>query len=146
MASYGDIKFATKGGAKQIRGLEWPVKTSNTGGMFSNNINEEAIKDGLIQLLLTSRGERPMRLDFGTDLKKSVFAPLDGATVANLRSSVLDAIAKYEKRVVVRSLELVPQMENSQINIDLVFSVKDDVLSHHQILLSVNTQGVSING
>ena len=146
MASYGDIKFATKGSRKTIRGLEWPVKTSNTGGMFSNNYNEESIKSGLIQLLLTDRGERPMRLDFGTELKRSVFAPLDGATVSQLRQSILDSISKYETRVVVRSLQLTPISDKSQLNVSLVFSVKPDVLSHHTITLSVDTQGVFING
>jgi phage baseplate assembly protein W len=146
MASYGDIKFATRGGRKSIKGLEWPVRAANTGGMFSNNYNENAVKDGLIQLLLTSRGERPMRLDFGTNLRASVFEPLDGATVSDLKSSVLDAIAKYEKRVVIRSFDIHPDISTSRLDIDLVFSLKSDVLSHHQILLSVDTQGVSING
>ena len=145
MASYGDLSFATRGSKKQIKGMEWPVKVSNTGGMFSNNYNEESVKDGLIQLLLTARGERPMRLDYGTDLRRSVFAPLDETTVSNLRQSILNAISKYEPRIVVRSFEVTPESSKSQINVSLVFSLKNSVLAHDTVLLTVNTKGVVIH-
>jgi len=144
MASYGDLKFATRSDRKSIKGLAWPVKTTNTGGMFSNNYNEAAVREGLIQLLLTSRGERPMRLDYGTHLRRSVFAPLDGTTVSNLRTSILDAISRYEPRVIVKSFNITPDSEKSRINIELEFSLKDSVLSFHQICLQVDTQGVII--
>ena len=121
MASYGDLKFATRKSVKSIKGLAWPVRLKNTGGMFSNNFNEESIKDGLIQLMLTSRGERPMRLDYGTALRRSVFAPLDAATVSRLKTTILGAIDKYEPRVIVRSFKLTPKPDNSEIDISLVF-------------------------
>ena len=91
MASYGDLTFITTDFDTTVKGIAWPASTSSTGGMFSRNYNEEAVKDGLIQLLLTQRGERPMRLDFGTDLRKSVFSPFDSATVEGLRKSILSA-------------------------------------------------------
>ncbi len=146
MASYGDLSFATRSSKKHIKGMEWPVKVSNTGGMFSNNYNEESVKDGLIQLLLTARGERPMRLDYGTDLRRSVFAPLNETTVNSLRQSVLTAISKYEPRIIVRSFEVIPEDGKSQIDISLVFSLKNSVLAHDTVLLTVNTKGVVIHG
>jgi len=144
MASYGDIKFATRSDRKSIKGLAWPFKTTNTGGMCSNNYNEECVRQGLIQLLLTSRGERPMRLDYGTELRRSVFAPFDGTTISDLRSSVLDAISKYEPRVIVKSFVITPYEETSRIDIDLEFSLKTSVLSLEQILLRVDSQGVTL--
>lgn len=144
MASYGDIKFATRGDRKSIKGLAWPFKTTNTGGMCSNNYNEECVRQGLIQLLLTSRGERPMRLDYGTELRRSVFAPFDGTTISDLRSSVLDSISKYEPRVIVKSFVITPYEDTSRIDIDLEFSLKSSALSFHHIQLRVDSQGVTL--
>ena len=146
MASYGDMAFAVSNQERVIKGLRWPASTSGAGGTFSNNYNTESIKDGLIQLLLTSRGERPMRLDFGTDLRRSVFAPLDSATISALKASINTAIKKYEKRITVRSLEVTPRNDNSQVDVALSFSLKDNVLDVDRIFLTVNTEGVIING
>jgi phage baseplate assembly protein W len=144
--TYGDVHFVTKQYEKTVKGLQFPVKVNNTGGMFARNFNEEAIKDGLIQLLMTQRGERPMRYDYGTTLRASVFAPLDSQTVSELRNSIQTAIQKYEPRVVIRELNVVPVTDNSQINVELVFSVKDNVFFTDRIALTVNSQGVQLNG
>jgi uncharacterized protein len=144
--TYGDVHFVTQKYEKTVKGLQFPVKTTNTGGMFSRNFNEEAIKDGLLQLIMTQRGERPMRYDYGTTLRASVFAPLDSQTVSDLRNSIQTAIEKYEPRVIIRELNVVPVTENSQINVELVFSPKDNVFFSDRIALTVDSQGVRLNG
>ena len=146
MASYGDLKFVTTNSAHAVRGLAWPCRTENTGGMFSINFNETSIKDALIQLILTQRGERPMRLDYGTDLRASVFGPMDSQTTEELENSIKNAIERYEPRVIIRSFALSPQEETSEMRLELAFSIKDNVFSTDGIYLTVNTQGVVING
>ena len=146
MASYGDSAFVTRNDQKTIKGCEFPVVHTNTGGTFSNNYNLNAVKDGLIQLLLTNRGERPMRLDFGTNLRRSVFAPLDVRTVSALKQTIETAIKKYEDRVVVRRCEVSPISETSEIRVILVYHLKTDVLNSETIDLTVNQRGVLING
>ena len=146
MASYGDLQFVTQKKQTSVKGLEWPVRTSNTGGMFSRNFNETAVRQSLIQLLLTERGERPMRLDFGTTLRSSVFSPLDSQTVSTLRSSIQTAIDRYEPRVKIRTLELTPNQAESSLDVSLVFSLRENLFSTDGIYLTINTQGAQING
>lgn len=145
MATYGDLKFVTTSRNSTVRGLAWPMKTTNTGGWCSANYNEESIKDGLIQLLLTERGERPMRLDYGTDLRISVFGSLDSLTVDDLKGSIKRAIDKYAPRVVVRQFNVIPDYDRSQIDIDLVFSMKENIFTIQGISLTVNSEGIRIN-
>ena len=145
MASYGDLQFVTTNTPHSVRGLTWPCKTTNTGGMFSVNFNETSVREGLIQLLLTSRGERPMRLDYGTDLRRSVFAPLDVVTINNLKETIQSAIATYEPRVIIQSLK-VEQTKESELDISLVFSMRGNVFSTNGIYLTINSQGATING
>lgn len=145
MASYGDATFVTTSKTTTVKGLQYPLLTTNTGGMFSRNFNERSIRDGLIQLLLTSKGERPMRLDFGTDLRKSCFEPLDGKLLETLRKSILSAISKYEPRVIIRNFNIKSDEANSRIFLEMVFSIKNNVFYTDQINLTVDAQGVQIN-
>ena len=138
MASYGDVTFVTTDDNLSIKGLQFPVKTTNTGGMFSRNLDTRSIKEGLLQLL--------MRLDFGTDLRTSVFAPMDSQLVQSLRQSILSAIDLYEPRVVVRNLEISPDEANSKVSIELAFSIKNDVFYKDTIILTVDNTGVQIHG
>ena len=146
MASYGDLTFVTTSRTSTVKGMEWPWSITNTGGMCSSNYNEVSVRQGLIQLLLTQRGERPMRLDYGTELRASVFAPLDSQTIAVLKESILTAINRYEPRVVVRTFDITPKSDNSEVDISLVFSMKENVFTTEGISLTVNTQGIKING
>ena len=140
MASYGDLQFVTTNNQPSVRGLEWPVRITNTGGMFSENINENAVKDGLIQLLLTQQGERPMRLDYGTFLRTAVFGPLDAETISDLENTIKAAIGKYEPRVLIRNLSIAPSTDQSQLDLNLVFSMKDNVFSTDGIFLTVTAE------
>ena len=86
-----------------------------------------------------------MRLDYGTDLRNSVFGPLDESTVDSLRTTIAAAIEKYAPRVVVRSFDVVPDEDKSQIDISLVFSMKENVFTTEGISLTVNSKGIQIN-
>jgi phage baseplate assembly protein W len=63
--------------------------------------DERLIKNDLLQLLLTTPGERVFRPDFGTDLKGSLFEPIDTFTINNIRQSIIRAISTSESRVKV---------------------------------------------
>lgn len=143
--TYGDLSFVTKNSKRTVKGMQYPVSFSNTGGTFARNFDAEAIKDGLIQLIMTQRGERPMRSDFGTITRASVFAPLDAQLLSDIESSIRTAIDLYEPRVIIRSLS-VTESADSSVDIKLSFSVKDGVLSVQTLDLTVNSQGVQING
>lgn len=144
--TYGDLNFVTTKQTKTVNGLKFPVKTSNTGGMFARNVDAQAIKDGLLQLIMTQNGERPMRYDYGTALRRSVFAPLDSTTVSDLTASIQNAINTYEPRVIIRVLEVIPDEATSSLSINLVFSIKNDVFHTQQIALTVDARGVQVNG
>jgi phage baseplate assembly protein W len=144
--SYGDLRFVTKSSENTIKGLDFPVSVTNTGGMFSRSFNGEAIKAGLIQLIMTQQGERPMNYAFGTILRRAVFDPLDANLVSDIENSIRNAITVFEPRVLIRTLRVSAIDETSGIDVSLVFSLKDGVLSTQTINLTVDSRGVQVNG
>ena len=74
-----------------------------------------------------------MRPDYGTDLRQSVFSMLDQTQINTLREQILQTIDKYEKRVIVKRLDLVPDEDNHKLVIKLLVTSKDDLLNEQLV-------------
>lgn len=120
-----------------ILGLAFPMRLDGIGGVLTQSENLGALKDGVIQLIMTSRGARVMRPDYGTDLRKSMFEPMDSASIATLRAQISDTIAKYEPRVVLQQLNVFPQDELNTLTVQLVLSTKNDLLTTTNVEITV---------
>tara|TARA_R110002012_G_scaffold15255_1_gene61212 strand:+ start:159 stop:569 length:411 start_codon:yes stop_codon:yes gene_type:complete len=120
-----------------ILGLAFPLRSDGIGGVMTQSENLTALRDGVIQLIMTARGARVMRPDYGTDIRQSVFEPMDSTTVDTLRGQITQTIAKYEPRVVVQQLNIFPQEEQNTLTISLVLSTKNDLLTTTSVALTV---------
>jgi len=92
--------------------------TKSTNVKISYDV--DAIIQSLRSLLSTITGER-VRTDFGGTLVRLLFQPMNDDIVNMMRYLITDAIAKYEPRVVVRSIVIVPDYDR------LVYYVEIDV-------------------
>lgn len=124
-----DLQYIQVPSPNSIQGMAFPMREDGTGGFLSSNENLGSLRDGVRQLILTSRGARVMRPDYGTDIRKSVFNPLDNTMINTLREQIVSTIATYEKRVIVKKLTLVPDEENHKLIIKLLITSKDDLLN-----------------
>jgi len=120
-----------------ILGLAFPMRWDGIGGVLTQSENLGALRDGVIQLIMTSRGARVMRPDYGTDLRKSLFEPIDSTTLQTLRGQIAETIAKYEPRVVLQQLNIFPQEELNTLTIQLVLSTKNDLLTTTNVEITV---------
>jgi phage baseplate assembly protein W len=124
-----DLQYLEIPSKKQIFGVAFPMRLEGVGGYVSQNENLRSLKDCVTQLIMTARGARVMRPDYGTDLRASVFEQLNDDVVQKLRTQILDAINKYEPRVIVQRIAVVPDYENNQLNIKLAVTSRDDLLN-----------------
>lgn len=70
--------------------------------VLSRQSGERIIKNDLMQLILTSTGERIMRPDFGTIVKKSLFEMMTDEKLEEIRLDVDTAILRWEPRIKAR--------------------------------------------
>jgi len=119
----------SKGGKKF--GLKFPFGDVSEGNFLKKSSDLELIKSNLRQLLQTSRGERVMLPNFGTNLKKYLMEPLDQALLNQIRREVGESIYKYATNVNVLRLQVFP-LENASsggghtLLIRLVCSMKEN--------------------
>ena len=60
---------------------------------------EQGIEEAIQIILLTNKGERPMRPEFGSDLFRLTFAPMNTATAGLAARYVREALARWEPRI-----------------------------------------------
>lgn len=87
------------------RGLAFPLRTGSTGAvaMVEDTAN---VEEALRLIVATAPGERPMRPEFGCRIHDHVFAPINEATIGTLAFEVERAIARWDPRVDVESVDV----------------------------------------
>lgn len=92
--------------------------------VLSRQEDEQLLKNDILQLLLTVPGERVFRPAFGTRLRTAVFDQLDNTTLNYLETDIRNAIARYEPRIILKTLRITPDNDNqNRVNIFLEASV-----------------------
>ncbi len=80
---------------QEIYGLQYPLGSKVNGGIFSKSSGINMIKNSVEQLLLTERGERVMLPNYGCNLRKYLFQPLDESTFQGIRNEIETSFRNY---------------------------------------------------
>ncbi|MFB9275287.1 GPW/gp25 family protein [Cohnella cellulosilytica] len=81
------------------RGWKFPIAVDATTGRFLLSEGEDDIAEAIRIILMTSRGERVMRPDFGCGLRDFAFGTTDETTLRLLETDITQAITVWEPRV-----------------------------------------------
>jgi phage baseplate assembly protein W len=95
-----------------LKGFPFPA-TKNPLGFFYTQLGTKNIKSDLIQLILTNPGDRVMLSQYGTPLRKFFYEPNTENTRKSISNAITDAIATWEPRITVKSIEVVDLSENN---------------------------------
>ncbi len=71
-------------------------------GVLSRQSGPKIVQNDVLQLLLTSVGERVMRPTFGTILKASLFEPMTDGLVQDIQTNIANQINIFEPRITVQ--------------------------------------------
>jgi phage baseplate assembly protein W len=96
-------------------GVGWAFPVKPVGGRLRFARYEDDIEQAIEIILLTVRGERPMRSDFGTDARTTLFEPNSPATRRALAANVKRALIQWEARIDVERVEAVASDERPDL-------------------------------
>ncbi len=88
-------------------GMAFPASLDDQGRIRLAD-RDDSIRQSIWTILSTSPGERAMRPDFGCALHDHVFAVNDSGTAGVLAAAVTDALATWEPRIDVLSVDAQP--------------------------------------
>lgn len=110
----------------------------NAPGVFNSIYStREQIKFNVVNLVLTSKGERIENPNFGTTLRSQLFGQMTEDTLDSVREDIINSIALYIPEVAVRNIELL--IEPNESSNTLLVKIT------YVILISGETDNITVN-
>ena len=110
----------------------------NAPGVFYSTFStKDQLKYNLINLVLTSKGERIYNPEFGTLLKAQLFNPMTEASFGDIEDSIVDSVQTYIPEIKINNIEFIQECEYGSNS--LVVKIA------YQILISGQTDTVTVN-
>lgn len=108
------------------RRFHFPLRVDRAGGRIAEEPDYDAYLRQLIrQVLLTARGERINRPNFGAGVRRLVFAPLSDASAMLAKTMIYEALTRW-----LSSLIQVESVEAQAIESRLEITVTYRVIAH----------------
>jgi uncharacterized protein len=85
---------------------------------------EESVRQSILIILGTAKGERLMRPDFGCGIHDLVFETLSAATYGRVQQSVEEALLRLEPRIDVTRVEARPGADDNVLLINIQYEVR----------------------
>ena len=82
-----------------------------------------AIKQAIVNLLLTNTGERLMNPEYGSDIRSYLFEPLDYGTSASIKKNILYTIDTFEPRIQIMSLVCNPNYDSNGFDVEMTYKI-----------------------
>ena len=83
-----------------------------------------AIKQAIVNVLLTNRGERLMNPRYGSDIRRFLFEPLDYGTGFQIKSNIRDTLERFEPRINVLDIKCKLNFTDNGFDVELQYSVR----------------------
>ena len=108
--------------------------------IMSQQRGEKLIRNDILQNMLISPGELPFRPDFGTGIRNFVFDQMDQNALTILEDEIRRQIIKNDPRLIIRDISLIPEPNESRLNINITISFVDDPSYNIEISRSINVR------
>lgn len=82
----------------------------------------KAINQSIKNILLTPKDSVPGKPDFGSEIHKIIFNPIDHITKSILSNFIRESLNKYEPRIIIQDTEIKEIPEYNRIVISIVYN------------------------
>ena len=83
-----------------------------------------AIKQAIVSLLLTNKGERLMNPKYGSDIRSYLFEPLDYGTAAQIKANIRSTIDRFEPRISISELKCIPNYNDNGFDVEMTYIIR----------------------
>lgn len=109
-----------------ILGSGWALRVGvDTRGRIALVHRERDIEEAIQIILLTPRGQRVMRPEFGCRIHELLFSPNDSATASMAEFYVRDALNMWEPRIRLLEVRATPDLDASErLLIEITYEIR----------------------
>jgi phage baseplate assembly protein W len=85
--------------------------------------NETAISRSIRNLVFTNPGERFFNQNIGSKISRSLFENMDAISASSIQEEITNTIENYEPRVKLKTVEVVPNFDENQFDVTIVYDI-----------------------
>jgi hypothetical protein len=106
------------------KGWKFPVRVDGSGRIMLSQF-EDDIREAIRIILLTAKGERVMRPQFGTGLHNFVFETMSATNIGTIQAAIQNALIEWEPRIELLSVSVkADQGEVGKLLINIDYEVR----------------------
>ena len=83
-----------------------------------------AIKQAIVNLLLTNKGEKLMNPEYGSNIRSYLFEPLDYGTASQITGNIRYTIDRWEPRISVLNINATPNFDDNGFDVDMTYEIR----------------------
>ena len=111
---------------RTYRDIAFSLFANPMSGDVGKKTGAAAVKQAIVAILKTNHHERLFDPEFGTDIRGSLFEPMNPITEQRIRKKVEAAIARHEPRAEVLGISVKAQEEQNRYEVSVVFNVASE--------------------
>lgn len=92
-------------------------------GNLAMALDEEAIKQSMINLILTGTGERFYYADKGSRVPHSLFEPNSPETIELIALLVKEVLEQYEPRVIIHDVRVGGELDGNEYDVTIIYAI-----------------------
>ena len=96
-----------------------------TGDVSVRN-DKEAVSGSIRNIILTMQGEKKFNPNFGGNVRKLLFEPIDPITTLKIEEGLTRAITQFEPRAILEKLEVIPSRDELSYDATVTFRLKNE--------------------
>jgi len=116
-------------------GVTLPLQRGKTGYFEQSFTAIGQIKSNLINLLLTSKGERVFQPEFGSDLHNLIFSQMDEEYEAAVQSAVQRAISQWMPFLTIVEMEVLRDADRNRSLAKITFALSSNTTITESIVV-----------
>ena len=114
--------------------IDFGFRANPVTGDIALKRDEQAVKQSVVNILSTNRGERPFDPDFGANIRNQLFENFDPIVGQLIDDDIRSALRNYEPRVRVLNVGVDARPDRNSIDISVEFEIQ----SPEQTVTTVN--------
>ena len=78
----------------------------------------------ILLLLLTYKGERVLNPQFGADLPRLLFEPINNDTLIKIENQIVTSVSTYIPEITITNIEITPDTDKNTIYVNIIYQLK----------------------
>lgn len=122
-----------------MKNLSFPISIDQKTKGLALSDEASSIREAIEIIIFTEKGERIGNADFGTNLARFMFEPIDYVFMDELKLELSQSISEYEKRIENLNIELEEKSKNGTVNVKISYDIKNSSSDESNFLIDFSS-------